>query len=427
MTKNESSCSMKVIAAFMVFIVSFFFFYGFGLNNIFNVLEPYLASYYNMPPTQMGLVSSLYFYANMLWLIPAGLLLDRFSPKLVILLAMSVCSLGAYFVAGGNSMWWLIIGRCLMGVGSAFCFSGCIRVAVNWVSPKRMGFSSGFIVTMGMLGGYSVQGPLSQLIIKVGWMKALWWVAVIGASIIAVMILFLRSKPKLVLCDDSSSDINSDENTNSGSNTLRCLKTVLLRKYNWLCGIYASMMNLPIYLLGALWGIPYLERVDHMSFSVAAQASGLLFLGTMFGAILVGLISDWLKNRLLVMKIGAILAIAVFSVLIIFKIHSPLFIDTLFFLLGLVTSTQVLAYPMVVEYNGDEFASTATSVISMMCLGGGALAQPIFGWLMTLKGGSSVSSSGLPIYSVASYEFAISMLMVTFVLGLLVSFVLKKK
>ena len=82
---------------------------------------------------------------------------------------------------------------------------------------------------------------------------------------------------------------------------------------------------------------------------------------------------------------------------------------------------------MVVEYNGDEFASTATSVISMMCLGGGALAQPIFGWLMTLKGESSVSSSGLPVYSVASYEFAISMLMVTFVLGLLVSFVLKKK
>ena len=95
MTKNESSCSMKVIAAFMVFIVSFFFFYGFGLNNIFNVLEPYLSSYYNIPPTVMGLVSSLYFYANIICLIPAGLLLDRYSPKIIIISAMSVCSLGA--------------------------------------------------------------------------------------------------------------------------------------------------------------------------------------------------------------------------------------------------------------------------------------------------------------------------------------------
>ena len=63
----------------------------------------------------------------------------------------------------------------------------------------------------------------------------------------------------------------------------------------------------------------------------------------------------------------------------------------------------------------------------MMCLGGGALAQPVFGWLMTLNGGSAISSSGLPVYSVASYEFAISLLMVTFVIGLLVSFIIKSK
>ena len=193
---SSSSLTTRFFSFAMVFLGSLFFFYGFGLNNIFNVLEPYLSSYYNIPPTVMGLVSSLYFYANIICLIPAGLLLDRYSPKIIIISAMSVCSLGAYIIASADSMAGLIIGRLLMGAGSGFCFGGAIRIAVNWVRPKSMGLASGFIVTMGMLGGYSVQGPLSSLIIKVGWMKSLWWVSIIGVIIISLMLLILRSNPK---------------------------------------------------------------------------------------------------------------------------------------------------------------------------------------------------------------------------------------
>jgi MFS family permease len=425
---SRISLTARASSALIVFIGSLFFFYGFGLNNIFNVLEPYLSEHYNIPPTVMGLVSSLYFYANMLFLIPAGLLLDRYSPKMIILVAMGVCTLGTYLIAVGDNMLWVIIGRLLMGAGSGFCFGGAIRIAVNWVNPKRMGIASGFIVTMGMLGGYCVQGPLSGLIIKVGWMRSLWWVAMIGLIIIASMIIILRSSP--AKNSAKKSDNNPDQNINntnikSQTSVSKCLKTVLFRRYNWLCGLYASMMNLPIYLLGALWGIPYLERVDHFSFSVSAQATGLLFLGTMFGAMWVGVLSDWLKNRLLVMKVGAFLSIIAFVLLITVRIHEAYFVDILFFVLGLVTSTQVLAYPMVVVYNGAKYASTATSIISMMCLGTGALAQPIFGWMMTLKGSVSDSNSGIPVYSVESYQFAISILLVTFIIGFIVSFLIK--
>ena len=432
-----TNLATRIQAAIIITIASLFFFYGFGLNNIFNVLEISIAKYYKLTSIQVGLVSSLYFYSNMLFLIPAGILLDRYSPKVIIIGAMTCCVIGVYLMGSGYAgEHGLMIGRVLTGVGSGFCFSGSMRIAVNWANPKRMGFVSGFIVTMGMLGGYTVQAPLSHVVTKQGWQQGLALVAMIGCGIIMLMLVILRSAPKHKLLGNEKNKNLEDDSEHM--HVIACMKKVLLRKYNWLCGIYASMMNLPIYLLGALWGVPYLERVDQMSYSAAASASGILFLGTMVGAILVGCIADWVNNKLLVMRVGAVLAILVFLVLIMVHIYDPLFVDILFFLLGLVTSTQVLAYPMVVEYNGLKHASTATSVVSMMCLGAGAVAQPVFGWLMVVKskssvinnigdGGSAVQVHGfVPMYSVAAYKFAISMLMLTFVLGLLVSFFIKK-
>jgi hypothetical protein len=69
--------------------------------------------------------------------------------------------------------------------------------------------------------------------------------------------------------------------------------------------------------------------------------------------------------------------------------------------------------------------STATSLISIFCLGGGAIVEPLFGKLISLGWDGSMHN-GTPLYSVASYQFAMNILLVAFVIGLIAACLVKE-
>lgn len=177
-------------------------------------------------------------------------------------------------------------------------------------------------------------------------------------------------------------------------------------------------MNLPIYMLGAMWGIPYLVSVGNYSQTQAATISGMLFLGTMIGSPITGAISDFYKSRKGIMIVGAIISILV--MLIILHVKTDYYTDLfLFLLLGMVTSTQILSYPVVVENNPTELSGSATSVISIISLLGGAIIQPLFGIIL-------VHFSVNNVINGYSYSTAIKCLLVAFAIAAVVGLFIKK-
>ena len=198
-----------------------------------------------------------------------------------------------------------------------------------------------------------------------------------------------------------------------------------LRKQNWCCGLYTGLMNLPIYMLGALWGIPYLTQVHGMSVTNAATTAGMLYIGTMIGSPLVGVLSDVMKRRRLPMQMGGILAIALILLVMISGWHNFWFLLIDFLLLGIITSTQIISYPTVIESNSRVISSSSTCVVSMMCMGGGALIQPLFGYLLAYKGHAATLTTGID-YPAANYEFAMWALPVAFVIALFFSLFIRE-
>ncbi len=416
-----TSARQKPLKSLIVlFVTSLFFFYEFGLNNIFNSLEIYIAHDYQLSSVSVGFISSLYFYANIIFLIPAGLILDRLSPRKVITFALLACSLSVLCVALSNNLILLVVSRFVMGIGGGFCFIGCVRIAANWFDTKHMARVTGFIVTMGMLGGFMVQLPMTYMINQIGWRHALAIVAIIGLVITMLIWLVVRDYPAYKI-----ETFKQRQNDLSQMGLLTSLKQALGRVQNWLCGLYTSLMNLPIYLLGALWGIPYLITVHHMSNTHAATVAGMLFIGTMIGSPLAGWISDSLRKRKLLMIMGAVLSIILIYIVIHLQSHSFALMLSLFLLLGLVTSTQVISYPIVVENNSRALTSTAVSIISLMALGGGAIIQPLFGKLLALDWHGKMQD-GTPVYSAHAYSVAMYILALTFVAGLIVALLIKE-
>lgn len=404
----------------VVLVTSLFFFYEFGLNNLFNSLEVPVSQAYHLSSVEMGWIGSAYFYANIAFLIPAGLLLDRFSPRRLIALALLVCSSGVLVIALTHSVLWVVIARLLMGFGGGFCFIGCIRIAVNWFDSVHMARASGVIVSMGMLGAFLVQAPLTILMNHVGWRMATVWVAVAGYAVMLLIYWLVRDVPP-----QYKSYNTARHEALAELGIWQSIKLVFAKPQNWLCAIFGSMINLPIFLIGALWGVPYLMTIHQFSNTDAALVASMVFVGTIVGSPWVGWISDKLGRRKLPMLIGVLLSlILVYTAL---NIHSNnvWVMLVLFFLLGLTTSVQVLSYPVVAETNSRMVSSVATSIISMWMMLGGAIGQPLFGLLLALHW-KGAYHNGTPVYSAANYHFAMNILPIAFVVSLIAALLIRE-
>ncbi|HLB58399.1 MAG TPA: MFS transporter, partial [Gammaproteobacteria bacterium] len=129
-----------------------FFFYGFIQLNLFNAINTQLMQAFHLNAPQLGQLASMYFYANAIFLFPAGILLDRFSTKKLLVIAVLLCTVGTFIFGLASSYSVAAIGRFIVGTGAAFSFLSCIRLASRWFPPSKMALVTGIVVTMAMLG-----------------------------------------------------------------------------------------------------------------------------------------------------------------------------------------------------------------------------------------------------------------------------------
>lgn len=347
------------LAWLIVLTASLFFFYEFIQLNLFNAIAVDLMQHFHLNAAELGNLSSMYFYANAIFLFPAGLMLDRFSTKKLLLFAVLISTVGTFIFGLSNTFSVAAVGRFLVGVGASFCFLSCIRIASRWFVPSKMAFVTGIVVTFAMLGGLVAQTPFAMLSHLVGWQHAVLIDACLGIFVALAIYFIVQDRPP------GSHEIASSEKAvlqNLGF--WRSIGLVLTNPYNWLGGIYTSLLNLPVFLLGALWGINYLVQVHHISSVQASYATTMFFLGVIFGSPAFGWFSDHIGRRVLPMVIGAILSLGVILILMFVPNLSLTASITLFFLIGFVTSSQVLSYPTIAELNPITLTGTAVSVDS---------------------------------------------------------------
>jgi MFS family permease len=404
----------------VILTASLFFFYEFIQLNLFNAIDVQLMQAFHLNAPQLGQLASMYFYANALFLFPAGILLDRFSTKKLLLAAVFGCTIGTFIFAIATSFFLAAAGRFLVGLSASFCFLSCIRLASRWFPPSKMAFVTGIVVTMAMLGGLVAQTPLALLTHYLGWRNAVLLDTALGFFVALAILLIVQDRPP-----NSHAHAEAEKAHLQSLGFWRSVKLVLLNRNNWLGGIYTSLMNLPVFLLGALWGMHYLVQVHHVTWVQASYATTLFFVGVIFGSPVFGWLSDHIGRRVLPMILGAIASLGVMLILMLTPHLSLTSLIILFFLIGFVTSSQVLSYPTIAELNPIALTGTAVSVASITIMLSGAIFQPFFGWIMELHWDHTVVD-GAPVYSPHDFMNAMLIMPVAFVLGLFIAWMIKE-
>lgn len=395
------------------FIAGLFFFYEFIQMSVFNAIGGSLLKDFSIHMMTLGRIAAAYSYTMIVFLLPAGVLLDLFSPKRILIGAFSLSIFGTVLFSFSATALDAEICRMISGVGGAFAFIGCIKIASRWFSGNGLSFVIGLLITFAFLGGAIAQTPFTLLTQSVGWRETLRLLAFFGLISILLISFFVR--------DDTSS---LSFNKNRFTSLFKKIILSLLNLQTCLGGIYIMLMNLPIVLLGTLWGGFYLTQARHFNNMQASYIDTMLFFGIMAGSPLFGFISDKMQRRKPVLYLGVIFTILI-SFLLFMQFSLAWIYGLLFFLLGFFSSAQGVGYPCVVENNPIDLAGTASSVASIIIMGGGALSKILFGWVLDQHWRGAFKNQ-IPLYSGSAFDHAMIIFPASFLIAFFCLFFIKE-
>ena len=252
-------------------LAALFFSYELVQFHMLNSISTYLMTDLNITGTEYGFLCSTYLLADVICLLPAGIILDRFSIRKVILSALALCIVGTVGFAYSHDLWTASVFHFLSGIGNAFCFLSCMMLVARWFTSDRYSYVMGMVVTIGMLGGVIAQTPFTLLSQMFDWRNALLIDAVVGTAIFGFIYAFVQDRPE---------GSEQEERPTNPHSFWGGILYAIFNRQNILCGLYTGMMNLPVMLLSAMWGSLYLVQIRHLDMTQASFVAGLICTGT---------------------------------------------------------------------------------------------------------------------------------------------------
>ncbi len=396
----------------VVFSAALFFLFEFINMNSFNVLNDQLRAAFQVNALQISNLSAMYFYANVLFLIPAGLLLDRISTKRLLQCALFLCILSNIFFATTDHFWVAKACRFVTGMGSTLCLLSCALLTARWFEPRKAGLIMGLVVTMAMLGGMLAQQITFVVHLLGSWRYALLFVAGVGLLFLLAISAFVKDYPEHYkqTYQESLLLIHGHFFKNSWM--------ALKNRQIWTAGLYTSFINLTVLVVGALWGKDYLMSVQGMSDTQGSLIISMVFIGLIIGCPLLGFFSDRVGRRKMPMIVGGFLNLACVLVIISFILpfHTLML---LFLLLGILSSSQILSYPLIMESCPPHIIASSESLSATLIMGGGAVFQPLFGYILDFYSKNHV-------YDAYAYRHAILILPIMFGIAILLAFFVRE-
>ena len=139
--------------------------------------------------------------------IPAGVLLDRFGSRAMILVGGALMLLGQLTMAFTESLPAAIGARAVVGLGDAFTFVSVVRLVPHWFPPRQVPLVTQLTGISGQMGQILSAVPFLGLMVNAGWTVAFSAVAALGGVSLMVTALFVRNAPHGAVLDDPVTDL----------------------------------------------------------------------------------------------------------------------------------------------------------------------------------------------------------------------------
>lgn len=370
-----------------------------------------IIQHYHIGAAEFGLLSAFFYYAYTPMQIPAGILFDKLKTRHLMVVTVTICAFGTLLFGITDSILIAAIGRFLIGFGSAFAFLGAIVLASRWLPHKYFALFVGFVQLLGSAGAIVGEKPIAIAVQHIGWQNTNLITAIIGFILAIMFWKLLREYPK---------NTKKKHKKHINKRILTQLSVVTKNPQNWWIGLYAFTIWAPASIFAVLWGIPFMMTLYNIDATLAASIISFVWIGIGIGCPLIGWWSDHVQKRLLPLRVAAILGIIISCFILYINTIPISLMFVLTFLLGLAIAAMTVTFGAIKDVNTPKVVGTANGFNNMATVLGGVLLQPLVGFILHFLWKGNILNN-VPIYTLSSYQIALIMLPISFLIALITS------
>ena len=336
------------------------------LRGVNAVLTAELLGAIALTPAQLGLLTSAFFLAFALVQLPVGMALDRYGPRTVQLWLLALAALGVWLFSRGHSFAGLMWARALMGAGLGGCFMAAVKAISCAIAPSRLPSVHGYLIAVGGLGAATATMPVKLALHYTDWRGVFLGLALAALAIGLLIRLLSPAMPAPAAARNKVSvwSVYRDPG-------FRRTIALILLPHTVFFGVQG------------LWVGRWLADVGGLSDDSVAY---LLYLGmaaVIFGAIGMGMLTEWAARRAIepmqVAGAGIAMFVAVQVAMACNVLPSLPLLSVLFTLLGTVTG---LEYAIVAQSMPASLTGRAATCLNLLIFTGAFLVQAGFGLIL---------------------------------------------
>lgn len=321
---------------------------------------------------QLGQIGAMYFYAYAAFQLPAGIILDRFGLKKVLVGASLILTIGSFIFTSAQTPFAAQMSRFMIGAGSAFAFVGCLKIAALWLPQRDFPFVVGLTNLCGTLGALLGGTPMAYAVSHVGWRETFFYFSCIGIVITLLLARFLQDSPKNV----HNAEIPPQYSLWKG------FLLVARNPQSWVIGLYGALLVAPIAALPEMWGVEYLQVAYRLQSTTASSLTHTIFLGTAIGGPLIGWFMIKRDDPVDVMMLATVCAVTLLS-LFLYGFQAPsfwMYLVLLFY--GIFTANMLLCFTLMTRAYPAWAQGAAIGFTNMVIMTVAGGIQHLIGWLL---------------------------------------------
>lgn len=247
------------------------------LRTVNAMLAPQMLQAAHLTPAQLGTLTSTYFLAFAIAQLPVGLALDRHGPRRVQACMLLLAAAGTWAFACSQNFTQMAIARSVMGLGFAACFMAAMKAISTWISPQKAPSVQGYLIAAGGLGAASATLPVRLALHYTDWRGIFIALAICCALLAAAIMLLAPAAPT----------------TAPRPLTRQALKEIFTHQAFRNTAALVLIPHTVYFGIQGLWIGRWLVDTAYLDQQSIAWLLYLGMVGVIFGAIAVGMLTEW--------------------------------------------------------------------------------------------------------------------------------------
>jgi MFS family permease len=355
----------------------------------------------SISPMQVGIVSATFLFVYAIMQIPAGVLLDRYRPRLLLPPAALGVAAAAWLLSMSGGFWTAVAARALMGAFAAFAFPGAGLIARRRLPARNFALAMGLIDLAFGAGAYFGESGVSALMSIQSWQQVMIDFAFAGAAIAFIC----------WVCIGSTTPRGESATVSARARPLRqSINEVWSVRQVRLAAITGGAMMATLFGFGGLWDISLQEAFGY-THEQAIAVNSWIFIGVSIVPPFAGWAADrWRKRRPILLG-GQVVALAAVVVTLLVPAPMPYwFAAGTLLVLGMGLGTCVLTFPVACDAVSPANAGAAIGMVNAAGLLAAAVFQVVPGVAFNLAGDHSllIMRTVLAIFAVALLAGAVA-------------------